>query len=949
MEKNDQRYYLHILSHTHWDREWYLNSKYTNEWLVPFFDKLFDMMEKRPNYLFILDGQMSMVEDYFEELDKQGKGVTPYKEKIKKYVQEGRLFIGPYYLQPDWQLLSEESLVRNLLIGNKLSQEFGKRMDVGWMLDNFGQISQTAQIHKEANLRGLFVWRGVEMDPNNVQSEFIWEAPDGTQIHAVYLLDSYRNAMRLAEYKEIMEKRIHDTYNKLKPFATTRNMLLMNGYDQEMVPDDVLPFIENGQMDTDEYKVVQSTPERYIDELIKHNPQLQTLHGALYSGRFISVFPGVLSSRMYLKLQNDQSQKALEKYAEPLSALAWLLGGEYDANTLEQAWKYLLKNHPHDSICGVSIDNVHTDMEERFRIVQQLAQSQMKGKLQYLASIIDTTEANGEEATIVFNPNVHERSEVIDIGEPVYVENIPALGYKVVKKELSIHGGIRMDGNFIENDFIIVEILEDGTYNLTDKQTKKKYTGLGVIEDLGDAGDEYNYSYPDIDKIYSTKGQPAKITFVEKGTNRVKVRIETYLEVPEGLTEDRKKRRDVLRPMPIVTYLTIDHHSPVVKCKTEIKNTVKDHLVRVLFPTDLQAEYSYAGSPFDVVKRPIHIEDYDESSIPDHVKKVIIGAREAKPNTIFPQREFVDVHDGMKGLAIFSKGMPEYTILRERNTIALTLFRSVAWIATEINTRIGDAGPKILTPDAQCLRQMSFEYAVYPHKGDTESGYVSRESDLYNSDLLVFKTSVHKGELPSQQSFIEMKDGLKQLKITAVKRSEDGDALIIRGFNPSDKTVRAELTSLFTIRDAKFVNLLEEVKSEIKIVNQHRLPIEIGPKKIFTIRLEVERKSLKVKSLQPIDIVDRRTIEDFSQFESVPLVTEEEIKSEEVRAEQLRAELDNPMLRRTALEAQLSAILTKSKYSETKIRKLGYLLNDARVLRRVYDYILEYQEKKVKN
>jgi mannosylglycerate hydrolase len=948
MEKSNHRYCLHILSHTHWDREWYLNSKYTNEWLVPFFDKLFEMMEKRPDYSFILDGQMSMVEDYFEELDKQGKGITFYKEKIKKYVREGRLFIGPYYLQPDWQILSEESLVRNLLIGNKMAQEFGKRMDIGWMLDNFGQISQTAQIHKEANLRGLFVWRGVEMDPHNVQSEFIWEAPDGTKIYSVYLLDSYRNAMRLAEYRDIMEKRIQDIYKKLKPFATTKNILLMNGYDQEMIPDDILPLIENGKMDTDEYKVIQSTPERYIDELIENQPQLQTLRGALYSGRFISVFPGVLSSRMYLKLQNDQCQKALEKYAEPLSVIAWSLGGEYEANTLEQAWKYLLKNHPHDSICGVSIDNVHTDMEERFRIVQQLARSQIKGKMQYLASLIDTSQASGEEAIIVFNPSVHERNEVVDIGEPVYVTNIPALGYKVVKKEPNEGCGIRVNGNVIENDFIVVEILEDGSYNITDKQTKKQYKGLGVIEDLGDAGDEYNYSYPDIDRIYSTKGKTANITFIEQGTNRVKVRIETCLQVPESLTEDRKERSNVFRQLPIVTYLTIERHSSIVKCKTEIKNTVKDHLVRVLFPTDIQTEHSYAGSAFDVVKRPIQMEDYDESSIPDHVKKVIIGAREAKPNTIFPMREFADVHDGQKGLAIFSKGLPEYTILPERNTIALTLFRSVGWIATEINTRIGDAGPKILTPDAQCLRQMSFEYAVYPHKGDTESGYVVRAADLYNSDVLVVTTSKHSGELSAQQSFIKLKDETKQLKITAVKRSEDGEAIIIRGFNASNASVKATLTSLFAIRNARYVNLLEEAKAEIEIDDDHHLSIEIEPKKIFSLRLEVDRKLLKVKSLVPVDIVDHRTVEDFSQFEPVPLVTEAEINSEETRAEQLKAELNNPMMRRTALEAQLSAILAKSKHSEGQIRELGYLLNEARVLRRVYDYILEYQETEIK-
>ena len=113
------------------------------------------MFEKEEDYVFVLDGQMAMVEDYFEELDKNGFNVSEYKRKIKKYVSEKRLFIGPYYLQPDWQLLSEESLVRNMLLGNKLASELVGSMSVGWMLDNFGQISQTTQLHKEFNLEGL--------------------------------------------------------------------------------------------------------------------------------------------------------------------------------------------------------------------------------------------------------------------------------------------------------------------------------------------------------------------------------------------------------------------------------------------------------------------------------------------------------------------------------------------------------------------------------------------------------------------------------------------------------------------------------------------------------------------------------------------------------------------------------------------------------------------------
>ncbi|MGV8154627.1 MAG: alpha-mannosidase [Alkaliphilus sp.] len=937
----------HIISHTHWDREWYLNSKYTNEWLIEFFERLFDMLEKEKEYVFVLDGQLAMIEDYFEELEKNGLGVLEYKEKITKYVKENRLFIGPYYLQPDWQLLSEESLIRNMLIGNKVADELGGSMKAGWMLDNFGQISQTTQIHKGFNIKGLYVWRGVEMDVDNVQSEFLWESPDGTKLPSIYMLNSYRNVMRLADHKEIMKRRIYDEVDKLKDFATTKHILLMNGYDQEIIPDNVLPYIRNGKMDSEELKIIQSDPINYIDSVLKANSEMITLKGSLYSGRFIAVFPGVMSARMYLKLQNDISQKYLEKYAEPLSSIVWAMGGEYEPNILEQSWKILLKNHPHDSICGVSIDDVHIDMEKRSREVQQLINTQIKHKATEITSLIDTSKSEEEFVNIVFNPSMYNRSEVVSTGDKSrWVADIPAMGYKVIyENEIEKpNDKVKIKDNIIENSKVKVEILENGAFNILHKETGKEYYRLGIFEDRADAGDEYNYSYSDIDKRITSSNSKAEIEYTKKSDEQVVVKIKIVLEIPEKITKDRKRRSEKTIKLPIVNYITINAHSAVVKCRTEIKNTAKDHIIRVLFPTNIKAETSFAGSPFDIVKRPIHIDDYDESDIPENVRKVIIGAREAKPNTIFLQRELVDIHDKEAGLAILSKGLPEYQILKEHNTIAVTLFRSIGWIAKEINSRIGDAGPEIFTPDAQCLRQMVFEYAVYPHKGNTIEGNVVRESDIFNTELLQIKTTSHKGVLDDKMSFFRIEDKTQAIKITGFKRSEDGKAIIIRGYNASDIETESTLHSVLKINKANYVNLLEEEQEEIAVGDDNTIKVLVRAKQIITIRIEVERCKEKLYERYIADIMDYVKREDFDDYESVEYVTEEDIASEQERAEQLKTGLNNPMIRRTALEAQLSVILTQNRYFEHEIRKLGYQLNDARVQRRVHDYIKKYSE-----
>lgn len=937
MQKN---YTAHILSHTHWDREWYLNSPYTNEWLIPFFNGLFAMLEKEPEYKFILDGQLSMIEDYFEELSKNDMSVSEARRKIRLHVERGALFIGPYYLQPDWQLLSEESLVRNILVGQKLAKSLGGSMKSGWLLDNFGQISQTAQIHAKAGLTGLYAWRGVAMDPEDVKSEFIWEAPDGTQLPSVYLLNSYRNVMRLAEYESIMKERMDAEVEKLKPFASTSNLLMMNGYDQEMIPDDIQPYIQNGALNGTDYTSVQNDPDSYLKAVMNETPELPVLKGALYNGRFISVFPGVMSSRMYLKIQNDQMQKLLEKKVEPVSVMVSMFGGEYGKSVIENAWKLLLKNHPHDSICGVSIDDVHKDMENRSRQVYQLGSSLLESQAAFLSGAIDTSGCSGNEALIVFNTMLKERNAVVRYkGKSLYVKQIPGLGYKTVLERELPDDQLEVDGMKVSNRYINFEINDNGSFNIEYKQTGRKYTNLGLLEDMGDSGDEYNYSYPDSDVRITSQGVKAEIRTVVSEPWEVCYRAEYILNLPVSDVNHHKERSSELMKFPVVSYITLEADSPVVKCRTSVKNTVRDHRLRVLFPSGIDAERVYAASPFDLTERPVHIADYNEEEIPEHVRKVIVGAREARPSTYFHIREFLDIHNADEGLAVFNKGLPEYQIIDDEaaGTVALTLFRSVGWIAKEINTRIGDAGPEIYTPDAQCLREMSFEYAVCPHAGDSHSG-VFTLSEEYNTEPVVFSTQPSSGKMPPVNGRLSLSGDIHSIKITAVKESEDGTGIIVRGANLSDDTASLELKAGWHVRKAGYVNLIEENITELT-VDQNRIVFNVEPKEIFSIKLAVEKEPVRGFEASDAMLEDDNYCEDFSSFPYAFYVSDDDIESEEKRADVLRQRIEEPMWRRTALEAQLSVILSKHRQDEVAIRNLGYQLNEARVQRRIHDYL----------
>ncbi|RKX82038.1 MAG: hypothetical protein DRP58_10915, partial [Spirochaetes bacterium] len=489
----------------------------------------------------------------------------------------------------------------------------------------------------------------------------------------------------------------------------------------------------------------------------------------------------------------------------------------------------------------------------------------------------------------------------------------------------------------------LLSINSNGSFNIKYKNTGRIFENLGMFEDRADTGDEYNYSYPKNDCIITTSGVKAGISIIEKSSIRAVFRFKIEMELPESDVNNHTERSKVLRKLPIVTYLTLDADSPVVKCRTVVRNTVKDHIMRVVFPTNIKTDFSYAGSPFDITERPIHIGDYDESSIPEDVRKVIVGAREAKPNTIFLNREFVDLNNGSEGFAVLSKGLPEYQVIDEDNKIALTLFRSVGWVAKDINSRIGDAGPMIYTPGAQCLREMSFEYAVYPHEGDVYEGDVCRKSDVFNSPVIQLITDRHEGVLDKEKSFFNLSSKSNSFKVTSCKRSEDSRSVIIRGYNSSEIRVDVRIESFFRMQRAFLTDLLERRKEEL-VVEENIIFFTVAPKKIITMKIDIDRMDFFF-SLSRADILEvDRVNEDFSNYKYSPSVTSEDLVSEKLRAENMKGDIDNPMTRRTALEAQLSAILTQNRLNEIETKDLGYKLNEARVQRRVFDYIKEYED-----
>lgn len=1018
---------VHLISHNHWDREWIFTARHTNRWLIRFFDNLLDTLAAQPAYRFVLDGQTLIVEDYLAQLTEEE--AAKREKELSRYVKEGRLMVGPAYLQPDWTLVSGEALVRNLMIGHSMAEKLGGVMKAGWMLDNFGQIAQAPQIYRGFGIDGVFVWRGVAMDDDELKSEFLWESPDGSSILAVYLINSYRNAMVLSLTKEIAVERILSEARALRPFATTPNVLLMNGYEQVPWPDDVLPIIEEFNSSTDENIVcAQSTPPEYIEAVSRFNPRMPVVRGYLYSGKYMPVLKGVFSSRSHLKLLNNECQRELERWAEPFATVAWLLGMEYPTAKLETAWKTLLLNHAHDDMCGCSIDPIARDMESRFEEVLRIARDIADESLRTIASAIDASRFDRLLTIIVFNPSPRERTDVIsfsfelpdgadsfsfkdsrgrtaaiqirnrdDAQIDLYLlaQDIPALGYKTYylvpgdeMPESPPTVAASAEARTIENEFLKVTINLDGSLRVADKQTDLVYDDLGYFEDGGDAGDTYDYSHPERDTIFSSRGGKAQITLIESGPLMARFRVEITLDLPERLAEDRKARSSVTRAFPIISYVEMTAGSKRVEIKTTLKNVVKDHRLRVIFPTGIKADHCFAEEPFDVARLPI-AEEPPPQELPERFRELMLAGRYTQPINTHPFQNFVDYRDGEKGVAIISRRVTEFEILPEAGAIALTLLRSVGWLARyDLLTRVGDVGPHIFTPEAQCLGEHVFHYAIFPHNGDRSEEQAHVQAFSHNLRLRAV-LKIDPGTLPDEMSFFSLssEDPVNVFRLSALKRSEDGEGVIARFFNTTERQVRGRLSSHWPPARAFRTNLNEEAQEEMNVVEES-VEFEARRKEIVTVKLKVTpRIQLDAQHsdinriLPPLPPGEKKPVGEFP-----PVLTRDEVQAERDRAAKLEAELLQAKaavftvedeIERTASkdigkmvalqkartrvasltrqmnESRISALLNRQLYitnkMENELEEIGEAMSWSRTRKRAGEYLVHYYEALLRN
>ncbi len=599
------------------------------------------------------------------------------------------------------------------------------------------------------------------------------------------------------------------------------------------------------------------------------------------TGKWTALMGDVISSRIKIKRRNAQVETALQRRAEPFSLLGWLSGGEYMRSAIDRSWQYLLQNHPHDNICGAGVDQMEKDMHYRFDQAEIISDGVMRRGLAAIQKQIDNRDVDTYESVItVFNPCPWPRSEVVSLsidlpdqcsyegfslrdvdGNTVsFVEtdrrshgtlvrnlqdislqlrsdrvtmhlelsDVPAMGYAtyLVRHEASDVGRLPLnrDGGdrspLLENEFLKVVIQEDGSLDVTNKQTGHTFYGQHYFEDSGEAGHAWIHQAPTQDEVVTSRGSQATIELLESSDLLTRYRVSHALQIPENIEgePENTRRTESKVTLPIVSTLTLRKGQRWLDVQTTIDNQAENHRVRACFPTQLAVEQSAAEATFDVITRPV-VQPKDSNYY-------------GQPNPQFPMHRFVDMSDGELGLGILNEGLREYeAVVDDDRTLAITLVRGFPAQQSPVIDQ-WDVYPWMKL--AQSLGKNDCHYAIMPHGGDWQQGGLYREADRFVLPLETAQAGKGGGDMPKRASFVEVSG--EGIELSAMKKCDERDSMILRLFNPTSSAISSQVTFCKPIQEAWRTNMNEERREQLA-VDGNQVSVTFEHKQIITLEV----------------------------------------------------------------------------------------------------------------
>ena len=810
----------------HWDREWYFTTEASRILLVNNMEEILTRLEQDTEYkYYVLDGQTAVLEDYF--------AVKPEnRPRVKALVAAGKLIIGPWYTQTDTTLVSGESIVRNLMYGIRDCLAFGEPMKIGYLPDSFGMSSQLPHIYNGFGITRTMFWRGCSERHGTDKTEFLWQSQDGSEVTAQVLPLGYAIGKYLPEDEAGLRKRLDTYFEVLEKASVTKEILLPNGHDQMPLQQNIFAVMDKLREIYPQRQFVMSRFEEVFDHIDAHRDELATLKGEFIDGKYMRVHRTIGSTRMDIKIAHARIENKIVNVLEPLATLAWTLGFEYHHGLLEKMWKEILKNHAHDSIGCCCSDKVHREVMSRFELAEDMADNLT---CFYMRKIVDNMPQSEEDKLVMFNLTPWPREEVInttirlrasqfrlldDRGneipyclrsareiDPGLIDRqivhygnydpfmefdiqlnqiLPSMGYRTLYIEPHVAGKLlaaeKSSEALLENAFWEITLNDDGTLRLLDKASGLIYDRALEIEESSDDGDEYDYSPSREEwRLTSAQGEHEVEVIHEAWQSRAVIRHR--MAVPADLAE--RSARQQTGTLEAELTVTLSHNSRRIDVEARLGNHADDHRVRVLIPTPFTADTVLADTQFGSLTRPVQDEamaNWQEE-----------GWKEA-PLPVWNLLNYAVLQERRNGMALFTEGLREFEVTGERQkTFALTLLRGVGVLGKEdLLLRPGrPSGIKMPVPDSQMRGQLTCRFSLFSFNGTPVSAGVAQQAKSWLTPVHCYNKipwdamKLNRASFTTPCSYSLLTLAPNGCVLSALKKAEDRDEMILRLYNPS--------------------------------------------------------------------------------------------------------------------------------------------------------------------
>jgi alpha-mannosidase len=831
---------VQLTGNSHIDAAWLWPSTETVDVVRRTFGTALQLMDEYPQLHYAQSGAQ-----YSEWMEQK---YPPLFQQTVDRAKENRWeLVGGMWVEPDLNMPDGESLVRQLLVGKRyFRQKYGVDVRIGWNPDSFGYNWQLPQIYKKSGI-DYFVTQKMSWNETNQLplTLFWWQSPDGSRVLTYFPLGYGGSIEPVRLAYDLGRANSHNPglTEVMNLFGEgdhgggpTRDML-DRGIRWASNPDLVFPRMNfgsaqgffsavEGKLDSAHspvwnYKSVAKKPE--LPAASAGKIELPTWNDELY----LEFHRGVFTTQAKHKQNMRESEEWLLN-AEKYSALAWLRGTAYPGTNFTEAWKKVLFNQFHDLAAGSGIGVIYKDAQRDYDVVHWTAKDATSNALRTLSSEINTGTIAGVPV-VVWNPLAWPRTDVVTFdvqlpekpksgvtvldpqGKPVPAQmlsaktetnnyrllvkasDVPALGYTVlhvVPETQAAQTDLIARETTLENSLVRVKV-DPNTGCITsiyDKTTQfESIAGSGCGNELiafRDTPKEYDAWNIDADfeKDLTRIDRTESVKLIEQGPLRATIRV----------TRNWQNSKFV---QDISVYAQLK--------RVDISNDIEWHethvLLKAAFPLAASGPEATYEIPYGTITRPTTRNNSWEAA-----------------KFEVPALRWADLGDGKHGFSLINES--KYGYDAKENVLRLSLLRS----------------PKSPDPDAD-QGHHHFSYSLYPHAGDWKQALTMRRGYEFNYELEGFQADAHGGRLGANHSYVDVT--AENVVLTALKKTEDGDGLLLRFCEWAGKSGEAEIAVPEGAVSARLTNLMEEPYGNDLQIKDGKLVVPFHPFEIVSVRV----------------------------------------------------------------------------------------------------------------